>query len=235
MTGVPFSIDCKSAWDAGLHEEIEFWRSVLSGERADFSEEMRGRADPNAPVVSYLAELLPKEATEINILDVAAGPISSCGWKLDGRQVNLTAVDALAEVYNGLLDEFGINPPVRTTVGEAERLSSQFGGGRFDLVHIRNALDHCYDPLLALREMLFVAKPGGTVFVHGFTNEAQAASYQGLHQWNIDVRGGRLVLWNKAGKVFVDDHLSFVKIDTELSSDGRWLKACLRQLRSDDR
>ena len=220
----------KDIWESGLASEIEFWRDVLSGGNAAFNAELRARADPNAPVqAGILAELPARPSAEIKILDVASGPISWCGWLIDGKKANVTAVDALADVYNMLLDEYKISPPIRTIKGEAETLVEQFGKNQFDLVHILNALDHCYDPLRAVREMLDVAKSDGVVFIQGNLNEAEAAQYDGLHQWNIDVREGKLVFWNRTGVVVVEDHLPKVKITANSWPDGRWMNAYVRK------
>ena len=42
-----------------------------------------------------------------------------------------------------------------------EKLTSVFPRNYFDICSCTNALDHCYDPIAAIRQMLAVCKPGG--------------------------------------------------------------------------
>lgn len=51
----------------------------------------------------------------------------------------------------------------------------------FDIVHCRNALDHTWDAKGAVKEMIRVCKPGGTVFIKCWL--AQKDTGHG-HQWN---------------------------------------------------
>jgi hypothetical protein len=96
---------------------------------------------------------------------------------------------------------------VRTITGHVERLSESLDTDFFDLVHMRNALDHSYDPLEGIRQMLAVAKTGAPVVLSHARNEAERESYVGFHQWNVDERGGRMVLWNKSTTIDVNDAL----------------------------
>lgn len=67
------------------------------------------------------------------------------------------------------------------------------------MTHARNTLDHGYDPLLAIREMARVTKPGGVVLLQHYPNEAARECYHGLHRWNLSVRDGRLLVSRPAG------------------------------------
>src|SRR5207247_626222 len=53
-----------------------------------------------------------------------------------------------------------VTPQFRTVRGEAETLVDQFPPEHFHLVFCRNALEQCYDPLEAIRQMLTVVRPG---------------------------------------------------------------------------
>jgi SAM-dependent methyltransferase len=87
-----------------------------------------------------------------------------------------------------LLARLGLVPPIRTIPGHGEKLLEKFRPDQFDLVYSSNALDHSYDPLLAIRQMLTAVKPGGYVYLWHFANEGLHESYHGLHQWNFDIR-----------------------------------------------
>jgi SAM-dependent methyltransferase len=222
--------DQKQLWETGLEAEMLFWREVLSGERPEFYRQIRERLDPQRPLQGGLRALLEgRDLKRAKVLDVAAGPVSWCGWHVDGQRIDLTAVDALADTYSAILDEYGLRPPVRTINGQAETLSELFLPGTFDLVHILNAIDHCYDPVEALRAMLRVAKPDGVVFLQGNINEAEEARYDGLHQWNIDVRDGRLLFWNPRSHIYADECLGDVTIAANAWPSDRWMNATIRK------
>jgi len=65
------------------------------------------------------------------------------------------------------------------------------------MVVCRNALDHSFDPVRGIEEMLLVLKIGGRVNLIHYANEAEEGKYVGFHQWNFDVVDGRPIVWNK--------------------------------------
>jgi hypothetical protein len=109
----------------------------------------------------------------------------------------------------------------------AEDLSAFFAPDSFDLVHCINALDHSFDPLRAIHEMLRVARVGGTVVLMHQPNEAEAENYVGLHQWNFDVQDGRFVVWNRERRIDVADAVRAV---ARVEADGSgYIRAVLRK------
>ena len=186
----------KERWSEGVANEIEFWRQVISGEgpNGHYRSDILNRIRPQAQIQAYLRPYLPKQGVP-KILDVAAGPVSNVGWMDGDRPLDVTAVDALAAEFNAILDEFGLEPPQRTLASDGEQLETLFNAEEFDIVHIRNGLDHCYEPLKVLDQALRVTRRGGTVMIVGYLNEAEFESYIGLHQWNVDVQDGDVVIW----------------------------------------
>ena len=51
----------------------------------------------------------------------------------------------------------------------------------FDIVHCRNALDHTKDAQKAVEEMIRICKPGGTVFIKCWLDQADTGH---KHYWN---------------------------------------------------
>jgi SAM-dependent methyltransferase len=134
----------------------------------------------------------------------------------------ITAVDALAEQYERLLRDAGITPPVLTQQGEVERLTERFPKNSFDLVNMENALDHSYDPLLGIRQMLEVVKPGGYVLLLHDVNEAHRTGYVGFHQWNFCAENGHFIIWNRKTRISVNDALGDIaEITVDDSIDER--------------
>src|SRR6185312_12382497 len=113
----------------------------------------------------YLARMIVQSGKDsFQILDVGCGPITNIGYVLPGVDVQITAVDPLSGVYSKLLAGCDLTPPAPTQFATAEDLSAFFDAEAFDLVHCCNALDHSFDPLRGLRQMVHVTKVGGTIF-----------------------------------------------------------------------
>jgi hypothetical protein len=187
----------KQKWEAGKQNELTFWRACFETQGLQWPEEFRSRLDPGAAFPEYLIKLVPISQTDISILDVGAGPLTSLGTILKGHNVHLTAIDPLAPENDKLLNEFSIKPPTRTVFGEVEHLERNFGPNSFDIVHMRNALDHSYHPVKGILKMINVVKMDHCVVINHSANEAEKEDYQGFHQWNLDIIDGQFVIWNK--------------------------------------
>ena len=105
----------------------------------------------------------------------------------DGRLIELTATDPLADRYQELLRKYGVEPPAWPVPLAVEELSKRFDDSVFDLVRVCNALDH---PVNAI-----IGDKGGTLGLLCYLqhpNEAEGAAYTGLHGCNLG-RAGRTV------------------------------------------
>ncbi|HUV97553.1 MAG TPA: methyltransferase domain-containing protein [Acidobacteriaceae bacterium] len=221
-------------WQAGVQSEVDFWRSVCAGvDFPEFTQELMQRIDPHAPVANHLLPYLPTEipVADTKILDVAAGPVSCIGWQIDGQRPQVTPIDALARRYRTILDEFNLVPPVYTQQCDGEDICDLFKPDFFDLVHIRNALDHCYDALAVMRNMLAVLKPGGALIVCGYTDEAVFEKYAGLHQWNIRADNGAMIIWRPNEHYDVNKTFSsqLGAVETSQDDSRRWTSVVLRK------
>lgn len=157
------------------------------------------RLDPNREVDAGL--LAGVHVTNPKVLDVGAGPASFFGHKVQGEPISLFACDPLASLYSEISFRNGITWPVQTTSGFAEDLSAFYGRNSFDLVVCRNALDHSFDPVRGIEEMLRVLRVGGSAKLIHFANEAEKNRYSGFHQWNFDIIGNRPIIWNKNERI----------------------------------
>merc|ERR1712187_355231 len=88
------------------------------------------------------------------------GSASKVPW-----QVPVVAADGLARFYARVMDEHGLVPPYVPMQCPVEELHSCLPPSYFDVVHIRNALDHAFDPLLGIERMLRAVRPGGWVLL----------------------------------------------------------------------
>jgi hypothetical protein len=130
-------------------------------------------------------------------LDVGSGPFSTCGLRTSKTQLDFQAADPLAHIYKALKIKNKIFTGVTPEFALVERLVEKYGVNEFDLVHISNALDHSYNPLIGIIQMLSVCKIGGKVILNHAQNEAQRESYTGFHQWNICVENSEFIVWRQ--------------------------------------
>jgi len=198
-------------WQRRKSSEVDFWAGWLVGAPGteQWASDRQSRLDPDTQIRDPLvrAELERNPAEEISILDVGAGPVTWLGFRYPGKTLTIVPVDPLADEYERLLGEAGLDPPVRTIRVAGEALLEYFGSRRFDIAYATNALDHSADPFTIISNMVAVVRPGGVVLLRHKRNEGEGARYGGLHQWNFDVVGDDLLLWNNAVEVNVGSAL----------------------------
>lgn len=222
----------RELWKEGRSEEIEFWDEYFRTNGLRWPADYAQRLDPDTMLQPRPAALLPA-ADDVTILDVGAGPLTYLGKKVMDKRVTVTAVDPLADEYDAILAKYSVVPPVRTEKLPGEQLTSRFGPNVFDLVFARNCLDHAYDPVEAIRQMISVAKPGGYVLLEHHPNEADHARNAGLHQWNFTTndRGGFLIGGRRGSPVNVSARFQgSVSTRCEYLDDGeKWLIVTMRK------
>jgi SAM-dependent methyltransferase len=201
----------RAVWARGSLSEIRWWREWLDTPASDW-----WRALVTNPASEVEDPLLAAEGAALgcdglSLLDVGAGPASRVGVQLGGTPVRVTAIDPLARSYRRLLRRLAISPVVPVASGSGERLLGRFPQESFDIAYACNALDHACDPMEVIRQMYTLVRPGGRVVLRHYVNEAEgghdSGGYDGLHQWNFEVRDGELVIWNREGRAALGDHL----------------------------
>ena len=223
----------KMTWRDGLSSEIDFWNQYFATKGSQWPQEYLMRLDPHLPLQDYITELIDvPDGKQVNILDVGAGPLTRLGKHWPGRQVNITAVDPLAEEYDRILKKYNIEPPIRTVKASAEALHKLFPPNYFDLVYARNCIDHCFNAKLAIREMLRVAKPNCYVFMEHRPNEGETQGYHGLHQWNFFMKDGDFYIGNIHKTTNISKELAgLAQIECSFNKNN-WL---ITKLRKEDR
>jgi SAM-dependent methyltransferase len=175
--------------EEALQRSVEqFWRNWFATRGAQWPDDYRQRLDPDAPLHPELQEIVSRsEKTQIDILDVGAGPATVVGKKSPGRMLHIVPTDVMADEYRRLIEEFHVTVPVPTIYGDAERLVAQFGPSSFDIVHAQNTVDHMEQPLVAIEQMIECCRPGGTVFLRHYDHEGRNSNYHLLHHWDFYV------------------------------------------------
>jgi SAM-dependent methyltransferase len=223
--------DIKSIWSIGINDEADFQGKWLRSGGLYWKDEFDFRMDPNAPLQEDIAKYTISGIHELNILDVGAGPLTSIG-KIHpdpSVKVNITAVDALADVYERQLRDAGIVPLVKTVKCETETLTSMFETA-YDITHAKNCIDHHYDPMAAIRQMALVTKTGGVVILHHRRKEAEVQNWHGLHQWNLYVEGGSLFLTRPDDAYHVEEALADLMTLEETKQEEDWDWAVFRRV-----
>lgn len=161
--------DVAGAGEADAGEARETQQRYTHGHAESVLRSHRWRTAANSA-----AYLLPHLATGDRLLDVGSGPGTITADLAErvspGRVTALEVTDEAADLTRAELDRRAIEHAT-VKVGDVHALP--FGDGTFDVVHAHQVLQHVADPVLALREMARVTRPGGLVAVrdsdyHGF-------------------------------------------------------------------
>jgi len=228
--------DPAEQWRRGIADEIQFWEHWLETKGGGFPIAYTERLNRHGTLLDdFIARHLPPDQPHIRILDVGSGPVSSLGFPRspDGRPIELTAADALGRSYGELLHRYGVEPSAWPIPVAVEELSTQFDDGVFDLVFCSNALDHSVNPLLGIRQMLRVVRPGCYVILTHEQNVAEAEGYAGLHGWNFDERNERLKICRGSSEIDVGQVLNNAEVSAfrKPSRLGQlWIYASIRRL-----
>lgn len=219
------------SWVLGVYSEVEFWRVWTRTKGAFWRDEYVRRLQGNRALDDQAASLLPpRPPGELRILDVGSGPFSGLGTSHQGHSLSITAADPLAPAYEEIARIRNLQPPIRPTLAFAEDLGAFFPMGAFDLVVCQNALDHTFEPIRAVRQMLEVCRTDCHVLLRHARNEAENERYSGLHQWNLDANAeGKFVIWNRNESVDVNQALSGIAEVTLLSVTQRHIVVALRK------
>jgi SAM-dependent methyltransferase len=224
----------EEAWQSALNGEVGFWSEWLRTKGARYPGSYESRLDPVEPLQPEIGELLdaPEGAT-LQLLDVGAGPFTFLGRTSPKWNLEITAVDALADEYAKLTEKFGVVAPVPTKQCETENLSTLFAPSSFDLVAARNTLDHSYDPVRAIREMATCARAGAPVLLVHHRNTGEDENYHGMHQWNFEADDGSLIVWRPSERHNVVEELGGLASIERVWVDGAWEHVVLRRAHDD--
>ena len=183
------------AWQNGIQFERDFWEQFFVTRGLQWPDDFASRLRPDTEIGALLGDFAGNYTPRV--LDVGSGPMTSLGKYHHGKPIKLIACDPLAPFYTDMASRHSIERPIVTEQAFAEELTSFYDVDSFDVVHCSNALDHSFDPVCGIEEMLLVVKPGCRVVLEHFVNEAEFGTYIGFHQWNFDEEAGDFIIWNK--------------------------------------
>ncbi|CAE7447796.1 ubiE [Symbiodinium pilosum] len=201
---------------AGLQNELAFWFWWL-----EINKEGQWVASSISEDWTYddFCAIAPRPTARL--LNAGSGPVAPKDIHCEGGTIEVISADGLADLYERMFLMLGLSPPKKLTQCPLEALSTCFPDHHFDLVHVRNALDHSLQPTRAIREMLKVTRPGGRVLLRHARDEAAHMNFTGMHQWSFEVNDTQMP--HRAQLLFgrkrhhVDLHTEFRK-DASVSS-----------------
>jgi hypothetical protein len=184
-------------WDQNLNKELTYWEWTAKALVVLGTHELAGRDDPNRPFDPFVESLIQApEGSPVRVLDVGSGPLSPLGRISKKFQAEVVGVDALAEEYWDLMNQYGIgiNSPLRPRYGMAEHLDSIFLPQSFDAVVAFNSIDHSKNPVECLNQMIGMMKPEARAYVWCYWNEGTYEHHNGIHQWDVDLLDGTVFI-----------------------------------------
>lgn len=177
----------KARGDERHKRTLEFYERYFDAKIAKFN------VDSDLP--EYFAPMIG-DKKEVNIAELAAGPVCTIGNRWKDIKVNMYASDVLQKEYEPLWQAHKTEPLVKVEYQDMEHLT--YTDQYFDIVHCANALDHTLDPKCALREMLRVTKPGGWIYLRHMSD--QRKKYRGMHEWDMNEVEGECIFSGPRGK-----------------------------------
>jgi len=187
--------------------EMSFWESLLDGksdpDMLAYSAVMldKGKRSLFFPrEMPLLVSAIMKKRKQVSVLEIGSGPMSLLAHGVDSKMMEVTAVDPLAGRYSALLAKHGIDYPIRPIAGTGEALPGNLKTGSFDIVYMSNSLDHTELPGKVMKNACELARAGGFIFVEGSANEGTNAGWSGLHQHDLFIKNGELMLRSQNGR-----------------------------------
>lgn len=158
----------------GAADEVRFWVDFVH------TDQFKTWLDDSQPTPELRGDVVKLiQGEKGRVLDVGSGVVSI----LRGTSKTILAADLLADEYKKFFDYEGhkIDPPIAVA---AEHLLFSEG---FQVVHMRNALDHSQNIFKAWDALRDAVRPGGILVVCGFENEGTHLHRLGMHQWDLTI------------------------------------------------
>jgi hypothetical protein len=185
-------------WLNGIVSELAYWNGFIESNARCPSDVWKYILSNNRPF--EFDEYVNSEKT--SFLDVGSGPFSSIGTSTDKTSLEFHAVDPLAFIYKRLISN-SITINIIPEFAFVEKLTEKFGINKFDMVHMSNALDHAFNPIIGIYQMLAVCKINGKVILQHYENEAEIEKHEGFHQWNLCIENQDFFIWRSNTKINV--------------------------------
>lgn len=218
-----FDFSLSQRWISGIPYEVAFWRSFYKNKSSrksllGWSQLGKECELDHFDVASFIKGLNIDNPV---IADIGCALSYMFSNIIGGKEYKVSYLDPLAPYYNKILDDCSLPYP-RITFGMGETLTLHFAKDSVSFFHIRNALDHSVRPMMVIWQALMCLHIGGVLYLNHKPNEAEHEAYLGFHQYNVDSKDGRLIIWNKEERIDVGEALSgFAEVKASVTDSGR--------------
>jgi SAM-dependent methyltransferase len=183
----------------GIQSVLTFYEKKLHWKVQQFNHKF--------PLNIYFDDMIGNKK-EVYLADLGAGMFATTGILWYSCEIRLYPSDILADEYKKILKRHSITPLYPVEKQDMENLT--YKDEFFDIVHCVNALDHCKNPLKALKEMYRICKKGGWIYLRHGLNMGETRRYSGLHQWNIKItKNNDCLFWSKNNKFLLSEVAPF--------------------------
>ncbi len=231
-----FSYVNKAKPKVDFSHELSWWDFHLQGKDV-YADHLKDLLDPARRHLRFphpLRKYLKGQEKPMKALEIGSGPTSTLAWAVDTGLLQLTAVDPLARDYHHLLAGRGYGQyPVRPIALSGEQLLSHFEPRSFELIYMRNSLDHTQYPRIVLANAVELLAPEGILYLEGYVKEGTHARWQGLHQFDFVPGEGSLTCTSEQGEtcnLLANLPLTIIEHATEDLPQGTWYNLVLRKL-----
>ncbi len=136
------------AWLCGIYEELMFWNEYIEKKGGKFSANWDRNTNPDRPFTLEKDIPVHQYGKTLDFIDIGSGPFSRCGTSTDKVILNHTAIDPLADAYKIMKQKAGLKSNINLQTGFVEILDKFLSKNSYDIVHMSNSLDHCFDPIM---------------------------------------------------------------------------------------
>jgi len=170
-----------------LYLELCYMDTFLKRQNEDLTQRIRGdgRHVCDTFVIEWCRRFKAEQGRLPVVLDFGAGIASSLLYLHRAGLAKLVAADALGPEFQKLRTLHRIEVPVVAELGIGEFADEQFSSRSFDLVHIRNALDHTQAPAFTWLNLFKLVRTGGVLSHSHAIREATWEQWQQLHQFDL--------------------------------------------------
>lgn len=217
-------------WQREIPSEIFYWEYLIKTKKDWYTENFAERINPNATLQDILLKYIDKSQAKNKILDVGAGPLTSINKKNKYVEVEIYPIDPLADEYYKILKKYNIQPLVRTQQSNGEKLTDKFNENTFDISYSSNAIDHSYNPIKFIEQMIKVTKKKHFIILQIIEKEGGNENWSGLHQWNLFVN--KKILWlqgKKARKINIIKKFKNTTQLVQLTKKKQWITAVFKK------
>lgn len=158
---------------------------------------------------------------KIRLLDVCCGPFPKSGIFSENYIIERTLIDSLAEDYHTLLKKNEIDTyGQRIICCNVENVHKVFREESFEIIYSKNALDHTYNPMEALTNLINLITYDGVIILEHYISEGKYTNYFGLHQWDFDVENGDFIISNQYKIIKLNATMEYTKVNIETYIEG---------------